>query len=402
MYCQVCAPDKVKQTVVDPITMEQYQDADLDVEPVIVPDCGHLILKSTMDGLIGMADHYEMSVDGVLTGIKTSSEPFSITEFKLCPTCRGSLRNIARYGRLVRRGLLDDHTKKFVLWANNQFVPLAQILLLEQDRVANTDMYEAETDSEDDDLYSDYHRAQSGPSDAVLPYFELDLDLTGAVSDQMDRIRQCDASRHDTILDLQIDIFDLQQSVEHEEEPFQQVYELVQDLGNSSRSFSELEFASTVLQTGFLARTQALQIRCEIIIISDVLFIQSNSTSLKMCQIDFSENIRDCNGLIKNAEMSQLLREQIEGHIFAVQYYGLWCIFSKADGLNKGKLMEKARSHVDKAKALLSLNQGSTKGLSDELDKIELMLTGVFYQPITSEEMREVYTAMANEFSGAG
>jgi AAA domain len=403
-FCQICAPEEMKQVVVDYITMEQYQDIDLDADPVIVPDCGHLLLKSTMDGVMAMADHYDVSADGALTGIKASSEPFSMSELKLCPSCRGSLRNIARYGRVVRRALLDEQTKKFMSWANNQFVPLAQKLQVEQDRIANTGQFETGAGSDYDDLYDDDQkgRREKLMSADCLPYLEQDLDLIGTTVDQMHKLRQCQAPCHKTLLRLQIGISNLQQSVRREEQPFQRVYELVQNLRNRGHSLSEFEFDSTVLQTGFVVRTQALRIRCELVILSDVLSIQKDAPLHRLCKIDFSENIKDCESLIKDAGVSQLPREQAEGHIFALQYYGLWRTISKDDTLNREELLSKARSHVDQARGLIRLNQGSTRGLSDELNNIELMLTGEFYQPVSSEERRQVYVAMATEFSGTG
>jgi len=34
---------------------------------------------------------------------------------KSCPTCRGPLRNLNRYSRIVRRALIDEATKKFIV-----------------------------------------------------------------------------------------------------------------------------------------------------------------------------------------------------------------------------------------------------------------------------------------------
>jgi hypothetical protein len=47
---------------------------------------------------------------------------------KVYTECRGPLRNIARYSRLVRRALLDKSTKKLVFYLNQEHVPLAQEL----------------------------------------------------------------------------------------------------------------------------------------------------------------------------------------------------------------------------------------------------------------------------------
>ena len=46
-----------------------------------------------------------------------------------CPECRGSLRNLARYGRIVRRALLDESAKKFTAWSNRKYQELANHLI---------------------------------------------------------------------------------------------------------------------------------------------------------------------------------------------------------------------------------------------------------------------------------
>ena len=74
---------------------------------------------------MGMPGHYEMGEDGSCIRILTDSKPFSVDQLKTCPDCRGPLRNVARYGRIVRRALLDASTRKFIVWANQAYVPLA-------------------------------------------------------------------------------------------------------------------------------------------------------------------------------------------------------------------------------------------------------------------------------------
>ncbi|KAL5000356.1 hypothetical protein BDV10DRAFT_37291 [Aspergillus recurvatus] len=46
-------------------------------------------------------------------------------DIKNCALCRGHLRDVARYGRLVRQALLEESTKKFILCMNRGYLPLA-------------------------------------------------------------------------------------------------------------------------------------------------------------------------------------------------------------------------------------------------------------------------------------
>ncbi len=107
----------------------EYHEIDLNEEPSIFPQCGHFATKSNMDGIMDMGAHYEMSPDGNPASISWACQPFSMKEVKTCPTCRGSLRSIGRYGRIVRRAMLDEATKKFIAWSNGEYLKLAHRLV---------------------------------------------------------------------------------------------------------------------------------------------------------------------------------------------------------------------------------------------------------------------------------
>lgn len=75
--------------------------------------------------------HYVVDEDGKPRAILASLQPFSMESdggIKVYAECRGPLRNIARYSRLVRRALLDESTKKLVLYLNQEYIPPAQEL----------------------------------------------------------------------------------------------------------------------------------------------------------------------------------------------------------------------------------------------------------------------------------
>lgn len=79
-----------------------------------------------MDGQMELAKYYTISdADKTIIALKSNSVPFSTSDLKNCPMCRKPLRNINRYGRIVQRAWIDEATKKFIVWANAQFVPWA-------------------------------------------------------------------------------------------------------------------------------------------------------------------------------------------------------------------------------------------------------------------------------------
>ncbi|EAU29360.1 predicted protein [Aspergillus terreus NIH2624] len=117
-YCQHCASESIKDSVVDFILGEQYRTVDLTENPCIFPECGHFLTIESMDGQMGIGNHYVLDDKGRPVLIASSSQPFLIDDIRTCAICRGSLRNVSRYGRLVRRALLDEATKRFILYLN--------------------------------------------------------------------------------------------------------------------------------------------------------------------------------------------------------------------------------------------------------------------------------------------
>jgi hypothetical protein len=101
------------------LTFTPYKDSNLDVDLCVFTFCGHISTIDWLEGTMGMQDHYRVDrLTGRYTGLKSSVEPFSATDTKLRLECCGSLRNLARYGCVVRRAPLDESAKKLTAWSN--------------------------------------------------------------------------------------------------------------------------------------------------------------------------------------------------------------------------------------------------------------------------------------------
>ena len=128
-YCQVCGDESVKSMMVDYYECLTYGEIDLDLDACIFPVCGHIITRENLDQHSDMKNHYEFTTDRAgrkpIVGSKASSDPLSVATQKTCPACRSPLRDIHRYGRIERRAWIDEATKKFIVWANARFIPLA-------------------------------------------------------------------------------------------------------------------------------------------------------------------------------------------------------------------------------------------------------------------------------------
>ena len=112
---QICAHPTIKGMIVDFILSSTFEGVDLDEDPCIVPSCGYILTIESMDKYISISDFYIVNGEGSIVDLKNSAEPFSASGMKSCPTCRGPLRNLNRYSRIVRRAIIDEATKKSIV-----------------------------------------------------------------------------------------------------------------------------------------------------------------------------------------------------------------------------------------------------------------------------------------------
>jgi hypothetical protein len=334
-----------------------------------------------------MKGHYDIGNDGITINSLTSrDEPFSNKEMKFCPQCRGSLMGINRYSRILRRAFLDESSKKFVTWANAKFMPIMQSFYTEQNRLA--EMSSAMNDSQD-----------------TARYFRDDIHLSGNPLRQIKTLRQFGVRRHAALIKLHSEIHIFRKAVSVAEQPFQRVYERVEALRARGRELLEFKFDNTLIQTGFEVKATALQIRCELLLLQDLLNIHKETSNplLRTLTIGFTNHLAGCRSLVDNAISARLPRSVAEGHIFYAKYKALSKPYLLAGDGDGESCDIDALSALDKAQEVLSQHSATTAGLAEEIDLAKKLINGgVFYQPMTSEEMQAVVSAMASEFYGTG
>ncbi|CZR66499.1 related to NF-X1 finger and helicase domain protein [Phialocephala subalpina] len=392
-YCQVCAKESVKTMVVDYIMSSTYEEIDLDESPCIIPSCGHILTLESMDGHMSMSDFYTSDETGSLVEIAKSSEPFSASSLKNCPQCRGPLRNINRYSRIVRRALIDESTKKFIVWANAGFIPLVSRM-----EEVEREMREGAQD------------AKSAPAPSVN--VSQSIELTGARETQFTRVGLIvrNAKEYRSVLRLRRDIKHFLTQVDETEQPFGRVRDLVLDArrhkGVNVDDSVELS-ASDILQTRNRLLTTVLLIRCDYAILVSFLDRYKKAsanltTAPRAIKIDFGANRKDCEALISESKARNQPSITVEGHLYWARFLAL------ERGLKESSdkmtaLRETARDHLRQAKEVCATHAGQTKGMMDEIEEVEKMLRdSTFYMPVTNEEKAAVYAAMARDFRGTG
>ncbi|OTA67744.1 hypothetical protein K449DRAFT_364164 [Hypoxylon sp. EC38] len=395
-FCQTCCAEEIKSLEVDFIMCMEYREIDLDEDPCIFPDCGHFKTMTNMDGVMDMKAHYKMSAEGHPTALVNASQPFSMDEVKVCPTCRGSLRNIARYGRIVRRAMLDEATKKFIAWSNIEYAKLANTLLDVQERISKVPMPPAAPQP-----------SQPQPSQPKKKNFP-----TGRLR-PLHLIREwLGSDRYKEALVLWKRINDFIGQVRREEQPFQRVKDFVQHATLQRKLQGAFAFDETMIQNKAHLQACSLSLRCDIAIISDFMTVwEEVRASRSKLQLSFTKQLEDCRTLAERAMTTKHPRQETEAHV----YYAQFCAFSRAfiiynedassDATKERaeKFKNDASEHLITARKLVEKYSSQTEGMIAEIEAVEKgFRDNVFYAAVSAKEMRAVYQAMAREFRGTG
>ncbi|KAL7892543.1 hypothetical protein HDV63DRAFT_414622 [Trichoderma sp. SZMC 28014] len=388
-FCQQCATEDIKSLCVDFLEMKEYHEIDLDQEPCIFPDCGHFLTTSSMDGQMEMAAHYEVDMDGHPIRIGKASEAFSLDDSgtPVCAICRGSLRNIARYGRIVRRAMLDESTKKFIEWSHGQYISLANHLLKEQEKLGQQQKTQA---------------ASSTAKEGKLMHYAPRLRQLR----ELERIT--DDGRYSSIINLWKRIGSFASDVRREEQPFQRVADFVLYANRQNTTRGEFRFDDSINQIKGSLLADTLLLKCDLAILFDFRHLaKGKALEVAGLKLDLSHHWSDSLRLVELSHKHVYSREEVQGHIFAVQLCVFCTSFEKmttmwpAETQTTENLKEEALKHIQKARALME-EYPSAAIFDDEIDRLEIMVTDGVYHPVTAEEMRAVYKAMSQEIRGTG
>ncbi|KAL2841156.1 hypothetical protein BJY01DRAFT_257156 [Aspergillus pseudoustus] len=387
-FCQTCGSDSIKETTVDFIMGEQYEEVDLDENPCLFPPCGHFLTIESMDAQMDIKKHYLLDENERPASIASSSQPFSIDDIRTCAICRGSLRKVARYGRLVRRALLDEATKKFILYLNQHYVPMAQSLPGCVSRLQDYELRGAANGTPRQVLCADVSIRLEGPP-------EHQVRLMGI------HVAKYDKGRWKELIALREKINNYKSKVQVEEQPFDQVRNMVEDARRRKRSPGQFDFDANVLQTKGYLQAAALLLRLDTSLLADFLSLckKGRHGGLYLNLVEYRKESKD---LIANAASSSRILQQVEGNIFLAQF----CALERqhmTDLTQAETLLQEGTAAIDEAERLCNLHTGQTRGFQEEIEGTRAMLRGSeFYAPVTNEERMAVLAAMAREFRGTG
>jgi hypothetical protein len=377
---------------VDFILGEQYYEVNLTENPCIFPQCGHFLTIESMDAQMDIKKHYIMDEKERPVSIASSSQPFSIEDIRACAICRGSLRNVSRYGRLVRRALLDETTKKFILYLNQKYVPMAQDLPRCISQLQG-------------------HELGARAKETARQVFQADVKIRieGPPEDQVRLMRshvsKYDKGRWKQLIALRDKVSEYKSRVQVEEQPFNRVRNMVEVARRRKRNPGQFDFDADVLQTKGHLQAASLLLRLDTALLADFLSLRKQvrpGTSQSDLYVNLAEYRKESKHLIANAASSRRILQQAEGNIFLAQFCALERQ-SLSEPAQAETLLQEGTAAIEEAERLCDLHAEQTRGLREEIEGTRAMLRGSeFYTPVTNEERMAVLAAMAREFRGTG
>ncbi|KAL8684461.1 MAG: hypothetical protein Q9224_006337, partial [Gallowayella concinna] len=389
----VCGNEGIRPSMVDYYEALTYAEIDLDADPCLFPSCGHVITRENLDQHMDMKAFYEYGSDDsggtVITAAKDTSQPFSIIVRKSCPACRAPIRNIHRYGRIARRAWIDEATKKFIIWANAGFVPIAARMREVEDQFSSQT-----ADTRDHNILAQTLKAHF--------MTVARLSLQGSSDDQIRRIANLtkqDKRFKDALrLRTKINVFLAQ--VNEKEQPFSRIFDLVQDAKRHKGVEGTMKWTPDVLQPRNRLLATVLLLRCEYAIAANFLSVCKGTAAA--ITVGFQDFQKVCERLIEDAHFRKQPANEVEGHLFWARFIALQRSMSDTVPDGSPPLLT-AREHLQAARELCDKYQGSTAGMLAEVEDVEKALRdSTFYTSVTNDEKAAVYAAMASDFRGTG
>lgn len=251
--------------MVNYILQATYGDVDLDEDPVVVPSCRHLMALSSMDEHMGMSEYYELSPSFSIEALKPLPEAFSTENVKKCPMCRGSLRDVNRYNRIVRQSQIEEATRKFISWANQQYLPLEQRLYEEERRLQR---------SVDTEMIIPRQPSDAESTESPLPADVIRLEKSAP--HQIDTIRKYAVLKvcYKLTTMLKSEISKFLKQVSEEEQSFDRIFDMIQDNQRRGGTTTNLAVDRNVLNTRNRMLASLLSIRCDLAVLSDFFVLR--------------------------------------------------------------------------------------------------------------------------------
>ncbi|KAI2941241.1 hypothetical protein CBS147321_5948 [Aspergillus niger] len=388
--CRICGGPDILEQNVDLIELKPYKDINVDEDPLVFLSCGHFYTASSLDGIMGMSEHYEVEPStGRILGPKLNHRLFDSGRPKGCPQCRAPLRDFDRYNRIIKQAFLDEATKKFATHASIKFGHL----------VEEVEGYEKDIIGEKSKFVSDWYQETVETRSADDVRRSVDV-YRGRGNRLLNKIKE------------------FTKSVAKSEQPFGRVSEMLASVAarKAGTSATPFQYNESDIQTGFQSRGHVLALRLTWVLFWNYDSIYSNKRIDPRIKVTLAQVVAkqiggllsQCEALTKYCQEAKFLQQEVETRT----YHVLFSVLSLSNGEARGnpvsgtteaKIREKALKELEACDAICLRHSKILWSLHEDIDKARRLVNGgTFYSCVTSEERRQVYQAMAAQFNGTG
>jgi len=435
-FCQECAAPDLLARQVDLITLEAYAEIDLDLDPIIVPKCGHFYTMSTYDRHMGMENAYRMTPDGQILGPRAldgsearedrdPDEPAEKLVVRACPDCRAPLRDLHRYNRIVKVAYLDESTRRFCTIAQANYLKLFKEVSDAQNRLV---------EERGQFLYrlSNHATKRAVPENRFPHAVEERIQKTNGLLNK---------------------IWQFAWTVVEEEQPYVRVRDIVISkrrreqtestiLARGGSTSTAYVMDSSVVQLGFRLKAYNLFNEFRWDTLWDLHTIAESDKSDKATQRKLRRRIISeipgaydlCTDIINECQQANLGKYEVEARVCRARLAALYRITSVAlnvllapGGVNatttassaatdQGQLqttnaphftseegIQQEKRSLDRCNDLCTRLPGTVGPMQAKVDEARKLLGGLtFYSPVSAAEKEAVYRAMSTEFSSTG
>ncbi|KKK26526.1 hypothetical protein ARAM_006131 [Aspergillus rambellii] len=336
----------------------------------------------SMDAQMQLSKYYCLDDEGKPVEFKGSSRPFSMEDIKTCALCRGHLRDISRYGRLVRRALLDESTKRFILHVNREYLPLAEELV-----ACNPTLRQ-------------FHPSEMSPWPQTI---EIKGPSIAQIKTMRETLGKFGETRWGQILRLREKILTYQRHVSPDAQPLIRVLIMVENARQRDKLIGRFECDSGALQNKGILLAAALRIRLDIGLLIDFMHLRQQAQPLGRINVfmDLQETRDECRTLIDTAKEHKRPLQEAEGYVYLAQLHALESsrCSNSSDSQRHFQTGEEA---IGAARLIMSNFPNQTRGLLEDVESVDEMLRTTFYTIVTYQERLVIARAMASEFLGTG
>jgi hypothetical protein len=106
------------------IEMTNYENIDVDIDPIIVLACGHFYTSTFLDGCMEMEKVYRQDSDGDFTESVSSAD--MVLSLKNCPECRMPICGIQRYNRIFKCATLNSMLRGIIIRSQESYISIAK------------------------------------------------------------------------------------------------------------------------------------------------------------------------------------------------------------------------------------------------------------------------------------